>query len=313
MSQLILDLRRNPGGLLDQAVQVSERFIPAGKMIVYTRGRVPGSDQDYLASKEADHVDLPLVVLVDHASASASEIVSGAIQDHDRGLVVGETTFGKGLVQRVIPLRGGGAVALTTAKYFTPSGRLIQRDYSDLDDYFLALEEETEVPAATSEPPASHKETRHTDAGRTVYGGGGITPDYIVKAERASPALSRLMRDNLVLDFAVRYVPAHPAITPEVKVDKGFKEEFQRFLETRSVPLDATIETAWAQIEVQLRAQVARVKWGVEAQNRILAEADLQIRKALTLFEEASRLAEAGERSRTEKDRKPAVSSASSI
>ena len=112
MNRLMLDLRGNPGGLLDQAVQVSERFIPAGKLIVYTRGRIPGSNQDFVAKRGVERLELPLVVLVDDSSASASEIVSGAIQDHDRGLVVGETTFGKGLVQRVIPLqrrrRAGG-------------------------------------------------------------------------------------------------------------------------------------------------------------------------------------------------------------
>src|SRR4029079_13533055 len=118
------------------------------KMVVYTRGRVPGSDQDYLAGRGGERFDLPLIVLVDRHSASESDIVSGAIQDHDRGLVVGETTFGKGLVQRVIPLRDGGALALTTAKYYTPSGRLIQRDYSDLDDYFLDPELEEDGQAA---------------------------------------------------------------------------------------------------------------------------------------------------------------------
>ncbi|MBZ5637679.1 MAG: S41 family peptidase [Acidobacteriia bacterium] len=311
MARLILDLRRNPGGLLEQAVQVAERFIPAGKMIVYTRGRVPGSDQDYPAAKDVDRIDAPLVVLVDHASASASEIVSGAIQDHDRGLVVGETTFGKGLVQRVIPLHGGGAVALTTAKYFTPSGRLIQRDYSDLDDYFLEPEEEAEAPAAEAQPAPDRRETKHTDSGRTVYGGGGITPDYVVRAERALPVLSRLVRDNLILDFAVRYVPAHPDLKPEVPVDAAFRDEVRHFLESKSIPFDAAMETAWPQVELQLRAQIAKVKWGVEAQNRILSDADPQVRKALTLFDEASRLAAAGERSREVRER--ASSPASSI
>ena len=313
MKRLILDLRRNPGGLLEQAVQVSERFIPAGKMIVYTRGRVPGSDQDYLATKEAGRVDLPLVVLVDHSSASASEIVSGAIQDHDRGVLVGETTFGKGLVQRVIPLRGGGAVALTTAKYFTPSGRLIQRDYTDLDDYFLAPEEEADATDTAPEPSPDRREVQHTDSGRTVYGGGGITPDYVVRAERASPALSRLLRDNLLFDFAVRYVPAHPDLKPEIPVDKALRDEFRRYLQSHSVTLDAAAEAAWPQLETQIRGQIARVKWGAEAQNRILSNADPQVQKALTLFEEASRLAEAGERGRAMRERRPAVSGASSI
>src|SRR6185436_2630847 len=153
---------------------------------------ISGSDQDYPASKGADRTEAPLVVLVDHSSASASEIVSGAIQDHDRGILVGETTFGKGLVQRVIPLRNGGALALTTAKYYTPSGRLIQRDYTDIDDYFANDSDDEDAPAA---PPEKGREIRHTDSGRVVYGGGGITPDYVVHAERATPLLSRMLRE----------------------------------------------------------------------------------------------------------------------
>jgi carboxyl-terminal processing protease len=303
MKRLILDLRRNPGGLLSQALRVVQRFIPAGKMIVYTRGRAEKSNLDYLAEKDVERVDVPLVVIVDHASASASEIVSGAIQDHDRGLVVGETTFGKGLVQSVISLRGGDALALTTAKYFTPSGRLIQRDYSDLDDYFLEPEEDSDAPAAEQPPSPDRREIRHTDSGRTVYGGGGITPDYIVRAERALPAMSRLVRENVLLDFAVRYVPAHPDLKPEVPVDKGLRDEFRRFLESRSIAFDSNVEAAWSQIELQIRSQIAKVKWGPQAQNRILADADPQVQKALTLFDEATRLAETGERSRAEKDR----------
>lgn len=313
MTRLLLDLRRNPGGLLEQAVQVAERFIPPGKMIVYTRGRVAGSDQDYPASQDVERIDVPVVVLVDHASASASEIVSGAIQDHDRGLVVGETTFGKGLVQRVIPLRGGGAVALTTAKYFTPSGRLIQRDYSDLDDYYLEPEEESESPAP-QEPDPSGREVRHTDSGRVVYGGGGITPDYVVPAERATPYLSRLVRENLLFDFSVRWAQAHPDLKPDFTVDKPMLTEFRHFLDSKGVETGEPFDANLSVVEMRLRAQISRVKWGADAENRVFAESDPQVQKALTLFDEAAKLAQAGERSRAEKDRRePSHASASSI
>ena len=299
MDRLILDLRSNPGGLLDQAVGVSSRFIPEGKLVVYTRGRIPGSDQDYTA-KGDERTDVPLVVLVDHSSASASEIVSGAIQDHDRGLVVGVTTFGKGLVQRVIPLRDGGALALTTAKYYTPAGRLIQRDYTDLDDYFLDPELEGDTPAP--ETSLSGREQRKTDSGRIVYGGGGITPDYIVPNEKEPLVLSRMRRENQLFDFAVKYVARHPQLKPDFAVDDAMLKSFKEFLTQRKFRLeDGAFEQSRKAIETRLRSQIARVKWGAEAETRVLAEGDPQVQKAMTLFEEAAKLAQAGEVGRREK------------
>jgi carboxyl-terminal processing protease len=310
MNRLVLDLRSNPGGLLEQAVQVSEKFLPPGKMVVYTRGRVPGSDQDYLAGRGGERFDLPLIVLVDRHSASASEIVSGAIQDHDRGLVVGETTFGKGLVQRVIPLRDGGALALTTAKYYTPAGRLIQRDYSDLDDYFVHPEMDEEAFGEAPEVPAEpdKREIRHTDAGRVVYGGGGITPDYIVRAERASPVLSRLIRENLIFDFAVRWLAAHPDVPKNVEATDAMIEEFRQFVRGKATAVsDEDFKKDKETIALTLAARVAAVKWGTEAESRILARRDPQVQKALTLWEEAAKLARRGEESRKEKDRQAAA------
>jgi carboxyl-terminal processing protease len=302
MGKLVLDLRSNPGGLLDQAVSVSERFIPVGKMVVYTRGRISGSDQDYPASKSVERTEIPLVVLIDHSSASASEIVSGAIQDHDRGLLVGETTFGKGLVQRVIPLRNGGALALTTAKYYTPSGRLIQRDYTDIDDYFAndAGEDEAEVPVV----PPEKREIRHTDSGRVVYGGGGITPDYVVHAERATPLLSRMLRENILFDFSVRYAASHPDLKPEFTVDDKLVGEYRKFLAQRSFAYPAEeFDASRPALDIRLKAQIARVKWGSEAEARVLAAGDAQVQKALSLFDEASRLLQAGEAARREREK----------
>jgi carboxyl-terminal processing protease len=306
MVRLILDLRANPGGLLDQAVGVASRFIPEGKLVVYTRGRIAGSDQDYTA--KGDHrTEDPLVVLVDHSSASASEIVSGCIQDHDRGLVVGETTFGKGLVQRVYPLRDGGALALTTAKYYTPSGRLIQRDYSDLDDYFLDGELGSDDDPAAPAPEATGREVRRTDAGRTVFGGGGITPDYTVHGDKEPLVLSRMRRDNLFFDYAVRYVAGHPDLKPAFAVDDAMVNDFRTFLTSRQFKYDApAVEAARKTLELRIRSQIARVKWGAEAESKVLAEGDAQIQKAMTLFDEAAKLAQAGELGRREKENKPA-------
>jgi carboxyl-terminal processing protease len=299
MKQLILDLRGNPGGLLDQAVRVSERFLPEGKLVVYTRGRIPGSNQNFVARGRATYDDLPLVVLVDHASASASEIVSGAVQDHDRGLVVGQTTFGKGLVQRVIPLRDGGALAVTTAKYYTPAGRLIQRDYSDLDDYYFADRDEEDallespggVGISPDEQAPDDREVFYTGLGRKVYGGGGITPDYTVKSPDAPEILFRLRRENLIFDFAVAYENAHPELETGFRLGDEGLAEFVSFLGEREFEVDAeTIQEHHEILDVRLRAQIARIAWGPVEESRIIAEFDPQVQKALEMLPEAERL-----------------------
>jgi len=306
MERLILDLRSNPGGLLDQAVGVASRFIPEGKLVVYTRGRIAGSDQDYTAKGDL-RTNAALVVLVDRNSASASEIVSGSIQDHDRGLVVGETTFGKGLVQRVIPLRDGGALALTTAKYYTPSGRLIQRDYTNMDDYFLDAELEDDDARAAVDSESTNHEVRRTDAGRTVYGGGGITPDYLVRAEREPTLLSRIRRENILFDYAVRYAAGHPDLKPGFTVSDAMIKDFRAFLASRNFKYDdAAFDASRKALDLRLRSQIGRVKWGAEAESKILIEGDVQVQKALTLFDEAAKLATAGEVGRRDKDDKGA-------
>ncbi len=302
MKRLLLDLRGNPGGLLDQAVRVAERFLPEGKLIVYTRGRIPGSNQNFVARSADTHNDLPLVVLVDQASASASEIVSGAIQDHDRGIVVGETTFGKGLVQRVIPLRDGGALAVTTAKYYTPAGRLIQRDYSNLDDYYFADRDGTSMDYDELEgergredgPPADEsveREVFYTDLGRRVYGGGGITPDYVVKSPAAPDVLFRLHRGNLIFDFSVSYAAAHPDLEKDFQLGDAGYESFLAFLGARGFESEPNeLPEHRALIELRVRAQIARIAWGAAEESRIIASADPQIQKALELLPEAERL-----------------------
>ena len=289
MTKLLLDLRGNPGGLLDQAVQVSERFIPSGELIVYTRGRIHGSKADYVAKRGVERWNQPLVLLVDGSSASASEIVSGAVQDHDRGLIVGEPTFGKGLVQRVIPLRqGGGALAVTTAKYYTPKGRLIQRDYSDFEEYYMTRskpggEGDEEVPDS--------EEVFLTDGGRKVYGGGGIRPDYIVETSDPPALMYRLVRRNLVFNFAVRYANAHENLEPGFAVDEAVLGEFSDFLVGRDFEFTAEeLDDAAEYLSMRLRAQIGRLVWGAEEESRILAEADPQVQRALEVFDEAGEL-----------------------
>ena len=173
MKRLVFDLRNNPGGALDQAIKVANRFLPRGDMVVYTRGRVPNSDQDYRATESSDYLNVPMVTLTNRSSASASEIVSGALQDHDRSLIVGETTFGKALVQSVYRVSEGAGVAVTTAHYYTPSGRLIQRPWDDSFDEYLTYTYRDQDP----NKPHSPEDLKLTDAGRKVYSGGGIEPD----------------------------------------------------------------------------------------------------------------------------------------
>src|SRR5687767_3625876 len=188
-TSVILDIRDNPGGLLDQAFAVSNLFLRKGQLVVFTRGRNKRDESSYVTEVEGRFADLPLIVLTSKHSASASEIVAGAIQDHDRGLIVGETTFGKGLVQTIMPLRNlrGYALALTTARYYTPSGRSIQRDYGStaLEDYV--------APRDRKACDEGRGEAKLTDAGRKVYGGDGITPDYCVEPEQPSKFVSHLI------------------------------------------------------------------------------------------------------------------------
>ena len=173
MKRLVFDLRGNPGGALDQAILVSSRFLPKGDLVVYTRGRVNGSDQDYRAQERSDYLTVPMITLVNRSSASASEIVSGALQDHDRSLVIGETTFGKALVQSVYRLSRGAAALITTARYYTPSGRLIQRPWDGtFDDYLTyTLRDQDANKTHKAEDLKLHRRRPK------VYSGGGVEPD----------------------------------------------------------------------------------------------------------------------------------------
>src|SRR3954468_11303959 len=175
MKRLLLDIRENPGGPLDQAIKVSNRFLPKGAMIVSTHGRIPNSDQDYRAVDNSDYTNLPVVMLANRKSASASEIVTGALQDHDRVVVVGETTWGKALVQSIYRLSEGAGLALTTAHYFTPSGRLIQRPWDETFDEYLSYRSREQDPNKVH--PASDLKYS-LKLGRKVYSGGGIEPDH---------------------------------------------------------------------------------------------------------------------------------------
>jgi len=214
---IILDLRSNPGGLLEAAVQVSDLFLPKNSVIVSTRGRASGTDRTFKAAQEPI-IDLPLAVLVNRISASASEIVAGAIQDNDIGIVLGDTTFGKGLVQTVIPL-SSSLLKLTTAKYYTPSGRSIQRShYSMWQD--------------TTEQGGS---VFHTLSGRTVIGGGGIVPDIAIEQPRINGLVVDLRRKSMFFNFSVQYTANHPRPEkPDFEISRFILEDFRKYLKDKN-------------------------------------------------------------------------------
>jgi carboxyl-terminal processing protease len=205
----------------------------------------------------------------------------------------------------VIPIQSGdgGALAVTTAKYYTPSGRLIQRDYSDLDDYYLNEQGDESAPEgepleAPDDPevPEPEREIFRTASGREVYGGGGIMPDYVVKIERPSDLWFKLNRENLLFDFAVRYAASHPELEPSFQVDDSLLDEFRAFLQERQFEHSADAFAAAAdELGLRLRAQIARIKWSDEVEARIRAEGDPQVQRALELFDEAAALAQRGE------------------
>ena len=292
MQKLVLDLRMNPGGLLDAAVGVSDHFLDKGQMIVYTKGRTPDSAQEYLAPGKQSKFDKPIVVLVNRGSASASEIVAGAIQDHDRGLVVGETSWGKGLVQSVYTLQYGAGLALTTSKYFTPAGRNIQRDYSSVYDYYMADEMEN-----GAEVPLEQREKFETDTGRIVYGGGGITPDAIVKQPTLSRTTQVLEVRSAIFNYAVEYAAKHPDLTKDIKVTPEMIEEFVRFSADKEVAPEPEIREALTKdadrnyIERALKAEIVAAKYGFDASYPYRLQGDAQVEKALELFPEAQKLA----------------------
>lgn len=292
MQRLVLDLRQNPGGLLDAAVGVADHFLEKGQMIVYTKGRTPDAAQDYFAPGKHDRVEVPLVVLVNRGSASASEIVAGAIQDHDRGLVVGETSWGKGLVQSVYSLQYGAGLALTTSKYYTPAGRNIQRDYSSFYDYYVADEG-----ADIAEVPLSQREQFKTDTGRVVYGGGGITPDVIVKPPELSRTTQVLEVRSAIFNYAVEYAAKHPGLTAEIEITPAIVDDFTTYAVAKDFAPLADIRDALAKaddrryIERALKAEIVAAKFGFDASYRFRLQGDAQVEKALELFPEAQKLA----------------------
>jgi carboxyl-terminal processing protease len=296
---LILDLRFNPGGLLSQAVEVSEEFAPRGKRIVYTRGRDPNQNRDFISTADRPHLQYPLVVLVNQWTASASEIVSGAVQDLDLGLVAGRTTFGKGLVQTVIPLTRsvrGPKLKLTTAKYYTPSGRCIQKDEQLKDGALAADDEEDDSDGTVPALPDSMKAHKplpefKTEMGRTVFGGGGIAPDIELEEVLVPQVVQDLERNQVFFKFAVKFAAKHKDAPKDFALTSGIRDEFRSFLKEEKATFSAdSMAMAQRQVDTGIRRELARRYVGDEAAYRIAIADDEQVRAVAALFDEAPTL-----------------------
>ncbi|MDR3669266.1 MAG: S41 family peptidase [Holophaga sp.] len=287
MKSLILDLRFNGGGMLDAALGICRQLLGPNELIVTQRGR-DGRDQvETRTPKGAGSEPFPMVVLINRGSASASEIVTGAVQDHDRGLVVGQTSWGKGLVQAVMAINRTRGLALTTARYYTPSGRCIQRDYSHgIDDYLLP-EEDPKEPIQPQGPKFK------TDLGRVVYGSGGITPDYVANGGKLTTFVGNLrFQNSAFFKFAVLEKEKY-GVKPQQDVSDAIMARFKAWMAAQKI--DCT-EADWkdpqnqADMRDQLAIEMQNVAYGVEAGFRYTCGRDPQVRKALEVMPEAETL-----------------------
>jgi carboxyl-terminal processing protease len=310
MVRLLLDLRDNPGGPLDQAIAVSNRFLERGDMIVSTKGRVPNSNEEYRATRQGGYTEAPMIVLVNRQSASASEIVAGAMQDHDRALVVGEATFGKALVQSVYPISNGAGLALTTGRYYTPSGRMIQRPWDGSFDEYLTYAQREQDPTRAHAP----EDLRYTDGNRKVYSGGGIEPDHFIAGPGGAveggfnpTRFSRLLAGRQAfVGFAERFTAegdARPGarsavhtVAPGWVLTDAMVQEFRAYLVDEQVKID---EEAFAQdldfLRAMIRFEVDVDLFGIAEARSNLAKVDPQVQGAMRYFDEAQALLRLGQ------------------
>lgn len=324
MNKLILDLRGNPGGYLNQAFLMADEFVKRGDTIVYTKGRKSEFDDMYIATSGQQFENIPVICLINAGSASASEIVSGAIQDLDRGLVVGETSYGKGLVQRQYDIGDGSAFRLTISKYYTPSGRSIQRPYKDKDKYRhlvgrLELEEGNYIKDGYNKIIEQVRKLNEKDkkdtidfkslpmyktkSGRVVFGGGGITPDYIVKSDTITKMSAEIRRQNLFFEFTDSYLKGkgkglrekyknnYEKFLTSFEIDDDILNEFKVLAESKGVTWnneDYQVDKEYYQIAI--KATIARTVWDRSKYLQIFYTIDKQVNKAVELFPEALRI-----------------------
>lgn len=286
---LILDLRSNPGGLLSEGVAVADRFLQKGQAIVSHRGRA-SAEKPYLAKRGNGGYNYPIVVLVDRGSASAAEIVAGALQDHDRAWILGETTFGKGLVQTVYPLSENTGLALTTAKYYTPSNRLIQRDYTHISffDYYFRKSADVKNPL----------DVKMTDSGRTVYGGGGITPDEKFTGPKLNRFQTELRSKYAFFNFTARYLGTHnPRLPKNWEPDEEVLTEFHKYLLSENYKFtEAEFAEVRDWLKLQLKLAIYSSAFSMDEARRLTIENDPAIAKAIDSLPKAKALLETAKR-----------------
>lgn len=295
MQSMILDLRSNPGGLLDQGVSVSDLFLDRGQPIVETRARNPRDSFTFRAARQEEFPGMPIIVLVNEYSASAAEIVAGALQDHDRALVIGSTTFGKGSVQTLFPLAGGNYLKMTTGKWYTPVGRSIQKsgEPGGQDQNPIPEFDQSQAQA----PDTVGRESYQTDSGRVVFGGGGIVPDLIVRGdtltlaereffEAASRAGNRYT--DVIFQFAVAHVRANPDLQMGFPVTPEMDQQLFDMLR------QANINVSWEQflgakrlVDRDAALEIARAKWGQAGQMQRANLEDVVVRTAVDLLRQA--------------------------
>mgnify|MGYP005839111767 CR=1 FL=1 len=310
MEQLVIDLRNNSGGYMDQAIQIVDKFVKGGQKIVYTKGRISSANEEFYSTDKATHHRFPVIVLLNRGSASASEIVSGALQDLDRGLIVGETSFGKGLVQRQWPMRDGSAIRVTVARYYTPSGRLIQRPYENgTEEYYHEMAERFEqersmgvdstqvAPIDTSERPVYH-----TKSGRLVYGGGGITPDIRVPYDlNLTKTTIKLIQHpaRVFFEYASAFAAKHPNLKDDFQkfaanfsLDAKQVDELKVLINEKEIEFDEEeFDQDLDYIKNMVKAEIASSLWGKDEYYAVRLEMDNQAQEALRHFPRARKLA----------------------
>jgi len=281
---LVLDLRENPGGLLNEGIAVAGHYLRRGEVVVSQKGRA-SPEKPYFARGSMYGQNYPIVVLVNRYSASAAEIVAGALQDHDRGWILGENTFGKGLVQQVFQLPDNTGLALTTAHYYTPSGRLIQRDYSNISflDYYYGKRTDTK----------NMQDVKSTDSGRTVYGGDGITPDEKYEPKYNKFQLGLFRHDRFIFfTFTAKWFGSHPAKLPKgYEPDQSILNDFHAYVQQKHIPFtesDWTDNRTW--ILQQLKREMYATAFSFEESQRVAAESDPMVVKAVDTMPEARAL-----------------------
>ncbi len=296
MRKLILDFRGNGGGTFIQSLEIADMFLKEGAKIVSIKGRREYYSKDFYAHRESEYEQLPLVILINRGSASAPEIVSGAVQDNDRGLIVGETSWGKGLVQTVFPLAENAALALTTARYYTPSGRSIQRDYSHLEDYYLARQ-----------VPEEDREVTYTVGGRKVMGQGGISPDVVIETNYQR-ITARMLARGLFFAYARKFADketplSHKFLFPEpeseetsgeipftqdIQIDGRFLDDYKDFLDKEEFEFENTdFQEAEEEIKRELRREVVGAIYGVDAGTKAARQVDPVVIEAVESFSKA--------------------------